>query len=132
MTELNYKARLETNAVIRLTDGAIIGPENGSDWDIYQSWLAEGNTPLEADPIPIYVPSQVPMWAVRVVLKNNNLFDQAQAAIDASNNDAIKAVWEYGNNATRTSPAINSLAAALNLTSEQVDQMFIEANSLDI
>lgn len=132
MTELNYKSRHETNAVVRLTDGAIIGPESYVDWSEYQAWLAEGNTPLEADPIPVYVPQQVPMWAVRVVLKNNNLFDQAQAAIDASNDDALKAVWEYGNNANRTSPAINSLATTLNLTSEQVDQMFIEANALDV
>lgn len=132
MSNLNYKARHDTDAVIRLTDNAIIGPENEIDWAEYQTWLDEGNTPIEADPIPVYVPQQVPMWTVRVVLKNNNLFDAAQAAIDASNDEALKAVWEYGNNANRNSPAINSLAAALNLTSQQVDNMFIEANELNV
>lgn len=128
---LNYKSRFDTDAVVRLTDNMIIGPEQ-EEWTEYQAWLAEGNTPLEADPIPVYVPPVVPMWAVRVVLKNHNLFDQAQAAIDASDNKAIKAIWEYGNTANRDSPAIATLAATLNLSEEQVDNMFIEAYQINV
>lgn len=78
------------------------------------------------------VPSQVPMWAVRTVLQNDNLFDQAQAAITASTNNALKNVWEYGNYADRNSKSIASLATTLNLTDAQVDQMFIDANSLEV
>ena len=78
------------------------------------------------------VPQQVPMWAVRTVLQNDNLFDQAQALITASTDNALKNVWEYGNYADRNSNAIASLATALNLTSAQVDQMFFDANSLEV
>lgn len=78
------------------------------------------------------VPQQVPMWAVRTVLQNDNLFDQAQAAITASTDNALKNVWEYGNFADRNSKAIASLAATLNLTDAQVDQMFFDANSLEV
>ena len=127
-----YTSRHNTNAVVRDSDGAIIGPENTDEWAEYQAWLAEGNTPLPAPPIPIVVPQQVPMWAVRTVLAQDNLFDQAQALVTASSDIALKNIWEYGNYALRLSPAINSLAVALGLTSEQVDQMFIAANALEV
>ena len=78
------------------------------------------------------IPQQVPMWAVRTVLQNDNLFSQAQAAIDASTDNALKNVWEYGNYADRNSKAIASLAVTLNLTDAQVDQMFIDANNLEV
>lgn len=77
-------------------------------------------------------PMTVPMWAVRTVLQNDGLFSQAQALIDASTDNALKNVWEYGNFADRNSNAINTLATALNLTSNQVDKMFIKANKLSI
>ena len=85
---------------------------------------------MEQPPTPI--PQQVPMWAVRTILQNDGLFDQADALIQASTDNALKNVWEYGNFADRDSAAIATLAAALNLTNEQVDQMFIDANNLSV
>lgn len=78
------------------------------------------------------IPQQVPMWAVRTVLQNDGLFDQADALVKASTDNALKNVWEYGNFADRNSNAIATLSAALGLTSEQVDQMFIDANNLSV
>jgi hypothetical protein len=88
--------------------------------------------PWIMDQPPIIVPQQVPMWAVRTILQNDNLFGQAQAAITASTDNALKNVWEYGNFADRNSKAIASLAVTLNLTDAQVDQMFIDANNLEV
>jgi hypothetical protein len=98
----------------------------------YLAWLAEGNTPNPYVPPPPAIPQQVPMWAVRTVLQNDGLFDQAQALIEASTDNALKNVWGYGNFADRNSNAIASLAAALDLTDAQVDQMFIDANNLSV
>jgi hypothetical protein len=78
------------------------------------------------------VPQQVPMWAVRTVLQNDNLFDQAQKFILDSGDAALKNVWEYGNFADRNSRAISVIAIELNLTEAQVDQMFFDANSLEV
>ena len=46
-----YKARENTNAVVRLSDNMIVGPEHEEEWAEYQAWLAEGNTPELSDPI---------------------------------------------------------------------------------
>jgi hypothetical protein len=78
------------------------------------------------------IPQQVPMWAVRTVLQNDGLFDQAQALINETSDNALKNVWEYGNFADRNSRAINVLAIELSLTEAQVDQMFIDANNLSV
>lgn len=76
------------------------------------------------------VPVSVPMWAVRTVLAEDGLFDQADALVKASNDIALKNVWEYGNFADRTSASIVSLGTALGLTEAQIDQMFIDAGAL--
>ena len=119
--------------VVHDEDGVWIpdDPAN-TDWQAYQAWLAEGNTPNPYVPPPPAIPQQVPMWAVRTVLQNDGLFDQAQALIEASTDNGLKNVWEYGNFADRNSNAIAALAAALGLNSEQVDQMFIDANNLTV
>lgn len=122
-----------TNSVIRDEDGACIpfAPEN-TDYQTYLAWLAQGNTPNPYVPPPPAVPSQVPMWAVRTILQNDGLFDQAQALVEASTDNGLKNVWEYGNFAVRTSPSIVALGSALGLTDAQMDQMFIAANALEV
>lgn len=102
-----------------------------TDWQEYQRWLTEGNTPNPYVPPPA-IPQQVPMWAVRTVLQNDGLFDQAQALINETSDVALKNVWEYGNFADRNSRAISVLAIKLSLTEAQVDQMFIDANNLSV
>lgn len=73
---------------------------------------------------------QVSMWAVRTVLQNNNLFDKAEEAINASSDNALKNVWEYGNFASRNSNAIKTLGISLGLSDDEIDQMFMDASNL--
>jgi hypothetical protein len=79
-----------------------------------------------------FVPAKVPMWAVRTVLQNNNLFSQAENLVLNSNDNALKNIWEYGNDAYRNSAAINSLGSSLGLSDEQLDQMFRDAFNLSV
>ena len=48
--KMSYKARHDTECVFRNSDNAIIGPENEEEWNEYQTWLAEGNTPDDPEP----------------------------------------------------------------------------------
>lgn len=114
----------------------IVNAETGESVtvDLTQEEIAEQETLAQAiaSELATHVPMQVPMWAVRTVLQNDGLFDQAQSLITSSNDNALKNIWEYGNFAVRNSATINSLASALNLTSDQVDQMFRDANSISV
>lgn len=122
-----------SQSVIRDEDGACIPFDEGNtDYRAYLAWVAEGNEPNPYVAPPAPVPQQAPMWAVRTVLHNHELFDQAQTFITSSGNLALQNVWEYGNFADRNSTAIAALAEQLSLTSEQVDALFIEANGLTV
>lgn len=51
---MEYQLVLGTNSVLRLSDGASIPPDmDNKDWQNYQTWLADGNEPLPAEPISL-------------------------------------------------------------------------------
>lgn len=129
---MSYKARHDTEAVFRLFDNAIIGPENEEDWAEYQAWLAEGNLVEKPDPIPVDIPQSISMWQLRAVLDIHGLLDDANNIVNSSGDKTLKAVWEYGNFANRTSPTILNIAKQLKLSDQEVDDMFIEAYNLSI
>lgn len=135
---MNYQFADSTNSVVAKIDDdglsrvSFLANAEGPYQDEYRAWLDAGNVTEPYVPPPPAIPQQVPMWAVRTVLQNDGLFDQAQALVTTSTDNALKNVWEYGNFASRNSVAINSLAIALGLTSDQVDELFINANSLEV
>lgn len=122
-------------AVIRLPNGDdVCFPDLNTEYSGYVlvPWEVEDPEPTPTEPSPPPVPTAVPMWAVRTILQNDGLFDTAQALVEASTDNALKNVWEYGNDALRSSPAINALGAALGLTQAQIDQMFRDAGGMTV
>lgn len=97
--------------------------------DVFDGENFSANTDNADSPL---VPGTIPLWAARTVLQQGNLLDAATTAVNQSTDLALKNVWEYGNFINRNSPAIQSLATALGLTSAQVDEMFIAANNLTV
>lgn len=116
---------------------------DGSDWapdageaipaggGVEIGWLWDGAEFAPPPPPAPPVPAQVALWQARAVLAQQGLLDAARAAVAASGNTVLKAVWEYGNVITRASPGLALLAGALDLTEAQVDDLFRAAAALE-
>jgi hypothetical protein len=125
-----YKyANAEQTSIIS-EDGMSIPVAGGNrHYQAVLDWVAAGNTiePYEAPPPPP-VTSVTPRQA-RLALNAAGLLASTETLIAASD-QATKITWEYATTFERTNPLIVNLGAALNLTSEQIDQLFVTASTL--
>ena len=126
--------QLISNSYVRIQNGdgtETVFPvdDRNSDYLAYQQWLAEGNTPTPADPIIPVIPSVVTMRQARLALLNAGMLLTVNAAVDAAD-DATKIAWEYSTEVQRDFPLVQTLAAALNLTEKDLDNLFISASLL--
>jgi hypothetical protein len=89
----------------------------------------------EPEPVVPVVPEQVTLWQLRAVLEIMGLEATVTAVIKGMPEGVESKVawraWEYANNIRRSSPTVIALKAILQLTDEQVDQIFIQANLID-
>lgn len=75
------------------------------------------------------VPQSVTMRQARLALLGAGLLDDVEAAI-AGAGPAAKIEWDYAAEVQRSSGLVPAMAAALGMTNEQIDALFIDAKKL--
>ena len=74
-----------------------------------------------------FVPTTVTMRQARLALLSANLLDTVDSLLTSSES---KINWEYATEVYRNSTLVSEMQTALNLTDEQIDNLFIEASKL--
>jgi hypothetical protein len=96
----------------------------------------EGATQEEIDEHnKVECPSEVALWKVRVILKVMQLEDTVANALEnlqEPTKTAALYIWNYGTAIDRDSQTIAFLQSVLQLTNEQVDDIFVQANALKL
>jgi hypothetical protein len=116
--------KLLENTILRLADSAIIPKDvANTDYKNYLDWVAAGNTPEPAD-VPATILASLSPAQVRLVLLQNNLLDTVESAVAASDR-ATQIEWQTRTEFKRDNALLNTMAASLGLTSQQVDEMFL-------
>ena len=113
---------INSTSILRLEDGAIIpDDEKNSDYIAYLKW-AKDNVIEPAD-IPLKVFSPLSPAQVRLVLEQFGLLASVEAAV-ALGTKTLQVEWEFRNEFARDNTTLLIMAAALGMTTDQVDNMF--------
>lgn len=115
--------------------------ESSIEYQQYLQFLIGGGTvePSELftpeEEISLNTPLEVALWKLRFVLSQMNL---EQAVSDVLNSlpepqkTAANYIWNYGNTIDRHSSTIMFLQQQLGLTDTQVNEIFIQSNSITL
>jgi len=97
----------------------------------FLQWLAAGNTPDPYVAPPPPIPATVTRFQALAVLAAGGYLDTVRTYIATLGEDNItRLAWENAADWERTSPTLNALATMLNLTSTEVDDLFVAASQV--
>ena len=87
------------------------------------------SNPPPPEPEPPGVPRSVSMRQARLALLGAGLLDSVDAVV-AQSPRAVQIEWEFATDVWRDRDLVASLGGALNLTSNQIDALFIAAKAI--
>lgn len=97
-------------------------------------WVLDGNKLVPPSPDQIPVPVSVTPRQIRLALLASGIslstIDAAINSMPEPTKSIAKVTWDYSTLVFRSNPLIVTMAPALGLTSEQIDQLFILASTL--
>jgi hypothetical protein len=96
----------------------------------------DGATPQEINQaFKDKTPAEVQLWRIRTILKLMNLETTIESALDEleePNKTAAKNVWNYGTTVERNSQTVLFIQSVTQMTDEQVDEIFQQAEAIVI
>lgn len=92
-------------------------------------WTAEQIAAYEAQIAAARVPASITPRQCRLILLQQGLLSEVEAMIQQSTDD-VRITWEYALEFRRDDPLLIQLGTNLGLTSQQIDQFFIEASQI--
>jgi hypothetical protein len=114
-----------------LTDYFVVPYFNQETREFY-----EGATPEEIEQaFKDATPSEVQLWRVRTILKLMNLETTIESALDQleePTQTAAKNVWNYGATVERYSQTVLFIQSVTQMTDDQVDEIFQQAENIVI
>ena len=119
-----YQLTEKPNVIIRLSDGAVIPNAPNGDWQLYQNWLVEGNTPEPAEPIAPPIRT-IDARRLRLALLQLNLLDKVEAGLSKLG-QAAQIDWEYATDIKEDYPLVISLSTELGLNVSKIFDVAIE------
>jgi hypothetical protein len=103
--------------------------EAGPGW----TWTEEGGfAPPEQVEKTVPVPAVVSRLQARLALLGAGLLQTVEDHIAASGDAMLQLVWAEATEWRRDSPTIATIAAALSLSEDQVDELFISAGAITV
>jgi hypothetical protein len=98
-------------------------------------WI-EGATQQEIDQaFKDKTPTEVQLWRIRTILKLMNLEPTIESALDQLDEPtktAAKNVWNYGTTVERYSQTVLFIQSVTQMTDDQVDEIFQQAEAIQI
>lgn len=89
---------------------------------------------LQAEEMRARLPSTASPMRLRLALLEMELLDSVKSYVDAleePQKSKVLIMWEYSTEINKNHPAVQHLATALEITSEQLDDLFVLANTLN-
>ncbi len=123
ITDLGDGTYFKNSNIVALSD-----PDTG---DGYFEFDAE----LSVWPTASVVPEEVYAWRLRLITQLEGLKGNIDSLLDQLEEPAqtiAREAWTAGVTIRRDSPLVAQLTTALSLTTEQVDNLFLEANAIEI
>jgi hypothetical protein len=132
--EKMYKINSFNGSIENITTGEIILPPYNDNilYIEYANWIEAGGVPEVVNELIVEVPQSITRFQAKSALLSVGLLETVESLMLTNNvPHQIKLAWTDAQVFYRTSPALNSLASVLGMTSEDLDNLFILGASIE-